>query len=168
MKIYLASSWRNPHQPEVLAALRGAGHEVYDFRNPAPGDKGFAWADIEPDWLEWNAARFAAALHHPISNRGFANDWNAMVASDACVLLLPCGRSAHIEAGYFVGAKKLLVILLLGKNEPELMYKMADRVCINVGEVLAMLAPDQINQDKADGMAMEPRAELWDDKEIAR
>jgi hypothetical protein len=26
----------------------------------------------------------------------------------------------------------------------------------------------QTNQDKADGMAMEPRAELWDDKEIAR
>ena len=30
MKIYLASSWRNQHQPEVLQALRAAGHEVYE------------------------------------------------------------------------------------------------------------------------------------------
>ena len=33
-KIYVASSWRNPYQPEVVAALKKAGHEVYDFRNP--------------------------------------------------------------------------------------------------------------------------------------
>ncbi len=32
--IYLASSWRNDLQPEVLLALRDAGHAVYDFRNP--------------------------------------------------------------------------------------------------------------------------------------
>jgi hypothetical protein len=141
MRIYLASSWRNPHQPEVLAQLRGAGHEVYDFRNPRPGDTGFAWADIEPQWLEWDAKRFAHALRHPIADKGFASDWNAMVEADTCVLLLPCGRSAHIEAGYFVGAGKLLVILLLGKNEPELMYKMADAVCTDMAEVLDALAP---------------------------
>lgn len=33
-KIYVASSWRNPYQPEVVAALRKTGYEVYDFRNP--------------------------------------------------------------------------------------------------------------------------------------
>ncbi len=29
-KIYVASSWRNPAQPEVVSALRSAGHLVYD------------------------------------------------------------------------------------------------------------------------------------------
>lgn len=33
-RIYLASSWRNEHQPRILALLRDAGHEVYDFRHP--------------------------------------------------------------------------------------------------------------------------------------
>lgn len=33
-RIYVASSWRNKYQPEVVAALRKAGHKVYDFRNP--------------------------------------------------------------------------------------------------------------------------------------
>ena len=47
-RIYVASSWRNTLQPGVVAALRGDGHEVYDFRNPAPGVKGFAWSEIDP------------------------------------------------------------------------------------------------------------------------
>lgn len=45
-RIYVASSWRNPIQPAIVDALRAAGHEVYDFRNPAPGQKGLAsWRD---------------------------------------------------------------------------------------------------------------------------
>ena len=44
MRIYVASSWRNEaRQQATVHALRGAGHEVYDFRNPAPGDTGFSW-----------------------------------------------------------------------------------------------------------------------------
>ena len=31
MHIYVASSWRNTYYPEVVQALRDAGHEVYDF-----------------------------------------------------------------------------------------------------------------------------------------
>lgn len=34
-KIYVASSWRNQHQPQVVSFLREQGHEVYDFRHPA-------------------------------------------------------------------------------------------------------------------------------------
>ena len=46
-KIYVASSWRNPYFPEVVEALRAAGHEVYDFRNPPHGGAGFHWTDID-------------------------------------------------------------------------------------------------------------------------
>jgi hypothetical protein len=48
-----------------------------------------------------------------------------MKLARACVLVLPCGRSAHIEAGYFVGAEKPLHILLTSRSEPELMWRMA-------------------------------------------
>lgn len=37
-KIYVASSWRNSIQAEIVAALRAEGHEVYDFRNPGPNN----------------------------------------------------------------------------------------------------------------------------------
>lgn len=62
-----------------------------------------------------------------------------MLWADTCVMLLPCGRSAHIEAGYFVGANKLLIILMTGENEPELMYKMTPHLCISIEEVLTVL-----------------------------
>ena len=41
MHIYVASSGRNTYYPEVVQALRDAGHEVYDFRYPPTGDPGF-------------------------------------------------------------------------------------------------------------------------------
>lgn len=47
MNIYVASSWRCEWQPAVVAALREAGYEVYDFRNP-PGNTGFHWSSIDP------------------------------------------------------------------------------------------------------------------------
>lgn len=140
MKIYLASSWRNDRQPHVLAALRAAGNEVYDFRNPKPGQHGFAWSEIEPEWKEWDADSFIRALDDPIAHRGFGLDWEAMQWADAGVLLLPCGRSAHLEAGYFVGAKKGLFVLLQGENEPELMYKMASGIYSSLPSLLGAIA----------------------------
>ncbi len=100
MKIYVASSWRNDIQPHVVEALRKAGHEVYDFKNPRPGDNGFHWSDIDPDWQDWTPEQFIEGLRHPIAASGFASDMDALRDCDACVLVLPCGRSAHLEAGW--------------------------------------------------------------------
>ena len=36
-KIYVASSWRNVFQQDVVAILRDLGHEVYDFKTPHMG-----------------------------------------------------------------------------------------------------------------------------------
>lgn len=44
MRIYVASSWRNEIQPDVVSALQGVGHDVYDFRHPIDGIEGFASA----------------------------------------------------------------------------------------------------------------------------
>lgn len=136
MKIYVASSWRCPDQQAVVGELRAHGFEVYDFRNPAPGNKGFHWSEIDPAWQSWNAEQYIASLRHPIAESGFALDWQAMLWADACVLVLPCGRSAHLEAGYFVGANKILMILTEDKNEPELMYKMATGVYTDLSDII--------------------------------
>ncbi len=134
-RIYVASSWRNLLHPGVVAALRKAGHEVYDFRNPKPGDDGFRWSEIDGGWRSWTPERYREALQHPIAIAGFSNDWDAMRWADTCVLVLPCGRSAHLEAGYFVGAGKDLFIFQPDKEEPELMYRMARRVCVSMDEL---------------------------------
>lgn len=138
LNIYVASSWRNPTQQEVVKRLREAGHEVYDFRNPEPGNTGFHWSEIDPDWKQWTPEKFREALEHDIAVDGFSRDFQAMIEAAAGVLVMPCGRSAHIEAGYFAGQHKALFILL-SDGEPELMYAMADRLCTSVDELLEAL-----------------------------
>lgn len=48
-KIYVASSWRNVFQQDVVGILRDLGHEAYDFKNPPHGNGGFQWSDIDPN-----------------------------------------------------------------------------------------------------------------------
>lgn len=138
-KIYVASSWRNVYQQSVVAKLRLAGHEVYDFRNPAVWEPGFHWSSVDPQWEQWTPRQYRESLRTPAAERGFAFDWNAMKWADTGVLVMPCGRSAHLEAGYFSGAKKKLYILLNGPCEPELMYRMADAICLDTEELLECL-----------------------------
>jgi hypothetical protein len=140
-RIYLASSWRNEEQPDTVAALRAAGHAVYDFRHPKPGDDGFRWSEVDPDWQRWTPTAFRDGLQHPVAVAGFANDYDAMRWADTGVLLLPSGRSAHLEAGYFVGAgKELFVLTGPAPVEPELMYKMATGLCVTRQQLLDRLA----------------------------
>lgn len=139
-KIYLASSWRNADQPIALERLRGAGHEVYDFRNPAPGNTGFAWSEIDKDWMDWTPRSFIHSLASPIATGGFSFDKGGLDWCDTCVLLLPCGRSAHLEAGYAIGQGKPTLIVCSAKNfEPELMYLLADMVIPNLHEMIPAL-----------------------------
>lgn len=138
-RVYVASSWRNALQPSVVERLRAEGHEVYDFRNPRPGDHGFAWSDIDPDWQQWSAPEFRAALLHPVAQAGFTSDMDALRWADTCLLVLPCGRSAHLELGFAVGAGKRTIVLLSGTNEPELMYCMCDVLATTLDEAVSAL-----------------------------
>lgn len=125
MKIYVASSWRNPYQPDVVKNLKSKGHEVYDFRNPEPGNTGFHWSQIDEDWEYWTPNEFVEGLKHPLADEGFKFDKDALDWAEACVLVLPCGKSAHLEAGYMAGQGKPVFIRLNRPVEPELMYKLA-------------------------------------------
>ena len=140
-KIYLASSWRNTEQPKVLRMLCEAGHDVYDFRNPAPGNIGFSWKDVALP-SEFTFSQYKAAIEHPVAEHGFNLDFNALKWADVCVLLLPCGRSAHLEAGWMIGAGKRTFIV--GDIiEPELMYKMADGIFLSINPVINALIHDK-------------------------
>lgn len=127
MRIYVASSWRNPFQPKVVNKLRELGHEVYDFRNP-PLQSGFDWADIDPDWESWTTEQYAQNLNHSIAEKGFNSDFNGMKWADACVMVLPCGRSANTEAGWMKGQGKPVYVYIPIPQEPELMYKIYDEI----------------------------------------
>ena len=144
MNVYVASSWRNPRQPVVVKALRAAGYEVYDFHNPEPGDNGFHWSEIDPQWQTWSPRQFREALKHPLARAGFDKDMDALMDADVCVLIQPCGISAHLELGWAV-AVGLKTIVLLADGEPELMYAMADQLVDTVQGVVKLL--DALEED---------------------
>lgn len=122
MKIYVASSWRNLIQPAIVHMLRKFGHQVYDFKNPKPGNNGFRWSEIDPNWQNWTPDEYRKALQHPIAQKGFQLDMKALTECHACVLVLPSGRSANYEFGVAKGMGKLGAVVMLEKCEPELMY----------------------------------------------
>ncbi len=137
-RIYLASSWRNPLQPSTVGLLREAGHQVYDFRNP-PNLTGFHWSEVGIT-LPVGAADYRnALLTHPRCAQGFNADFAAMRWADTGVLLLPAGRSAHLELGWMAGAGKRTIIYTHDGEEPELMAMMADKIVITIEELLQEL-----------------------------
>ena len=150
--VYVASSWRNLMQQGVVYALRAAGIDCYDFRNPAPGDHGFSWRDIggaptgdereEPlpkgaDLVPVDT--YLTMIEHPVAIDGYQADFAAMEKADAFVLVLPCGRSAHLELGWAVGQGKRTAILLEDPAEPELMYRMVDHLAPTLIDLLGWL-----------------------------
>jgi hypothetical protein len=137
VRIYVASSWRNEaHQQFAVRSLRDAGHDVYDFRNPSPGDHGFSWRQCAtPEQLK-DARRFRdEVLTHPIARAGFEKDITALRSSDCTVLVLPCGRSAHLELG-LTRPCRTVVWLDDPISEPELMYLACSNICVTIEEVI--------------------------------
>lgn len=141
MRIYIASSWKMANSVRVIAnALRGEGHKVFDFTDPELRDDGLDkfcfnasdWSGKpleEIDWIEF--------LHYDATKRAFASDKAGIDWADAVLMILPCGRSAHMEAGYAVGCgKRLFIIGELPKGEFDTMHLFAN----------AHYRVDQVNQ----------------------
>ena len=139
-KIYVASSWRNQYYTDVVCRLSEAGHEVYDFRNPPKGTGGFHWSDINPNYMEWSVEQYREGLKSQKAEQQFANDIEALTWADTCLLVLPCGRSAHTEAGWMVGAGKKVIVYIPEMQEAELMYKLFDFVSGDLNEIIDYLA----------------------------
>lgn len=142
MRIYVASSWRNMIYEEVVQALKDAGQDVYDFRNPCEGYIGFHWSEVDPAWKTWSPQQYKDGLCHERAEQGYRFDKNAIDWANCGVLVMPCGLSAHLEAGYLAGQGKPVLVYMPEhlpvidttygrtglieklKFEPELMYKL--------------------------------------------
>lgn len=78
MKLYIASSGRNPYYPVVVERIREAGFEVYDFRNPPTGHS-FKWSMVSEDYMDWTPAEYREHLQtNQLARQQFANDIEAM------------------------------------------------------------------------------------------
>lgn len=137
MKIYVASSWRNNYQPQVVDSLRREGHEVYDFKDA----DGFHWSEVDPNWQQWkdDVPKYIEGLRHRCADRGFNRDMTALKECEACVYVMPCGVSASLEAGWACGAGKRVLFYVPELREPDLMVKMGEMVTDDLSEIIEAL-----------------------------
>lgn len=130
--IYLIGSLRNPIVADVAKALRDKGYEVFDeWRAAGP--------DADDHWRDYEKARghdYATALKGYPALHVFGFDKAHIDRADVGVLVLPAGKSAHLELGYMIGQHKPGFILL--DQDPErfdVMYLFSTAVCRNLDEL---------------------------------
>lgn len=124
--IYVASSWRNEIQPMVVKFIKEIGEEVYDFKDPA---NAFHWSEIDEGWNTWAPYQMRdVIMNNPLAEKAYDADYGALVKADTCIMVLPCGASAHLELGIAAGMKKRTAIFLY-EGAPTLMYRGIEMLC---------------------------------------
>lgn len=128
MKIYMASSWKNAETVRALAgSLEYEGFEVDAFCRATDERYSFHWSefvDTEEELLKYDAVSF---LGDPRVQRAFNEDRHWLDWADTVIMVMPCGRSSHLEAGYGKGqGKRLYIYGDFQKGEFDVMYGFAD------------------------------------------
>ena len=138
-KLYIIGSLRNPKINEVASTLRvRLGVEVFD-------DWFAAGPEADDYWKKYEEAKghsYEEALAGYAATHVFNFDKLHLDTADAAVLVLPAGRSAHLEAGYMVGQGKPVFILLdevSGNLRWDVMYKFVTGVVRNVDDLVERL-----------------------------
>lgn len=112
-KIYLVGSLRNTLVPKVAKLLREKGFEVFDdWFSPGP--------EADDHWQEYEKNRgrtYKEALNGWHAQAVFAIDKRHLDDSDVAIMVMPAGKSAHLEIGYMAGRGKDTFILF--DKEPE-------------------------------------------------
>ncbi len=121
------------------------GKTKAEWGNNAIGGDGFQWSKIDENWQGWSMEEYRKALETDYARFGFNRDFDAMKAADICVLCLPCGRSAHLEAGWMKGAGKKVIAFVHPNDriEPELMYGLLDGVALCIQDLVNLLKGGQ-------------------------
>lgn len=136
MRIYLIGSLRNPEIPKIGDELRNIGIDVFD--------DWFAGGPIADDsWQEYEKGRgrsYQSALYGPAARNVFNFDHTNLMASHGAILVLPAGKSGHLELGFMAGLGRFTGVLF--PEEPErwdVMYQFANEVWVSVPEMLEQL-----------------------------
>lgn len=127
MKLYLIGSLRNDKVPVTAEFIRRkCAVTVFD-------DWYAAGPEADDYWQKYEKSRghtYEQALKGNAARHVYEYDKSHLDSSDMAVLMLPAGKSGHLEFGYMIGKGKKGIIYI-PEDEPErwdVMYLFADRV----------------------------------------
>lgn len=135
--VYVMGSLRNVNIPILANTLRkDCGMEVFDD-----------WFAVGPEaddyWRQYEEARgndYAAAMQGRAAKQVFEFDKSNLDRSSHVVLVLPAGRSAHMEFGYAIGqGKKGYILLDPNADRWDVMYQFATGIARDEKELLNLI-----------------------------
>lgn len=130
--VYLIGSLRNPAIPGIANTLEQQGFEVFS--------DWFAAGEIADDsWQKYETERgrsYKDALSGYAARHVFRFDMFHLSRADMGLLVLPAGKSGHLELGFMVGSGKPCYVLF--DKEPDrwdVMYQFAKEIFFNTDEL---------------------------------
>ena len=135
-KIYIIGSLRNPGVPELAKLLRSEGFYVFDDWFAAGPTADDCWQAYEKS----KGSSYPEALYGHAARNVFEFDKRHLDAADIAILLMPAGKSGHLELGYVIGSGKTGYVLF--DKEPErwdVMYQFASGVFYDTESLLKAL-----------------------------
>jgi hypothetical protein len=122
--VYLIGSLRDPNVPIFAEELREHGFDVFD-------DWYAAGPEADDKWRDYEKARghsYMQGLKGYAARHVFQFDYHHISRADVGLLLLPCGKSGHLELGFMLGGGKRGYILLDNPERWDVMYQFATGV----------------------------------------
>ncbi len=121
--IYVIGSMRHNRPREVARLLREQGYDVFDDWQAGAPDADDRWQHYESE----RGRTYLQALGAPFAQQAFQFDKRYLDSASIGVLVMPAGKSAHLELGYVIGKGKRGFILLENENPErwDIMYNFA-------------------------------------------
>lgn len=134
--VYVIGALKNTEIPLIGKQIRELGFEVFDdWFSPGPEADNF-WRDFE----KARGSTHQEALNNYAAKHIFEFDKFHIDRADIVVLVMPAGKSGHLELGYAIGRGKKGFILF--DEEPEkwdIMHQFADGICYSFDELATEL-----------------------------
>lgn len=137
--LYLIGSLRNQLVPAMAKLLEErTGYEVFaDWFTPGPAADDY-WRDYVKE--RWPEGGIRKALSGHAARHIFEFDRSHIDRADAAVMLMPAGKSGHLELGYCIGQGKPGFILFDAEPERfDVMLNFATGLAFTVDELVPML-----------------------------
>lgn len=133
MTFYIAGSLRNPRIPQIAKLLRDHGYGEYSewFSGGERADD--AWTSHE----KLRGRKFVEAIRGYHALQVMEMDLRHLERCDGLVLVMPAGKSGHLELGWMIGQRKPGIVLLDGEPERfDCMYALPNLVVVDSEQMM--------------------------------
>ena len=132
MNIYLIGALKNPEVPSITNYLTSLGFEVFSDWWAASEDAD----DWLRDYYKTRGYSYKQTINSFAAKHIFEFDKHHLDRCDIAVMLMPCGKSGHLELGYVIGQGKPGYVLFDSVPERvDIMYNFATDIFFSKDEL---------------------------------